>query len=501
MPENPSNEDAFTDLFAKLPDPKQRDAIIAADPVTAPTPTSETAPISRRAAREAAMSAAPTGPAAAAAPARDAAAAPISAPVAPQPAPAREEPVLVGAAASAQATSSRSAPPVGAGAPPSALGLDDLFAAETTPSGAKVAKKKRRRVGGWIALGIVLLLIGGAVTGGVWVWNTYESKIRQVMGWEAPKDFAEGEANGEAVVTVISGDTGLSISKTLYDAGVTKTPQAFYDHLVATGQNPNFVPGAFKLQKQMTSTAALTALMDPANKLENSALIREGLTVEQIVPILAESLNIDPQEIRAAVSNPSAYGVSADSLEGWLFPAMYTFNPGVTATQVIQTMVDRTVQSLDAASVLVADRERILTIASIIQREARFEADFYKVSRVIENRLNPDNQETFGLLQMDSTAQYGFGENDGTVSTSTDAQNDDNPWNTYVHPGLPIGPISNPGDVAIDAAMHPADGNWLYFVTVNLDTGETVFTDNLNDHNAAVQQWRSWCSAHPDSGC
>ena len=101
----------------------------------------------------------------------------------------------------------------------------------------------------------------------------------------------------------------------------------------------------------------------------------------------------------------------------------------------------------------------MLTVASIIQREARFEDDFYKVSRVIENRLDPSNQQTYGLLQMDSTAQYGYGEmHDGTVSSSQEALDDPNLWNTYIHPGLPVGPIANPGDVAIDAAMHPADG-------------------------------------------
>jgi UPF0755 protein len=308
-------------------------------------------------------------------------------------------------------------------------------------------------------------------------------------------------ANGEALVTVNSGDTGSPISQTLYDAGVTKTPDAFYDYLIETAQNPPFVPGLFKLQKQMTSEAALAALLDPANKLENTAQLREGLTVEQSLPLLVDGTGIPLEDYQAAVADPAAYGVPAATLEGWLFPATYTFDPDVTASDVIATLVDRTVQSLDSAGVPVEERARILTIASIIQREARFEADFYKVSRVIENRMDPDNQETFGLLQMDSTAQYGYGEADGTASTSEAAQYDDNPWNTYVHPGLPIGPIANPGDVAIDAAMHPADGDWLYFVTVNLNTGETVFTSNLADHNRAIDQWQAWCTDNPDSGC
>ena len=70
-----------------------------------------------------------------------------------------------------------------------------------------------------------------------------------------------------------------------------------------------------------------------------------------------------------------------------------------------------------------------------------------------------------------------------------------------MYPGLPVGPISNPGDTAIASAMNPAEGDWLYFVTVNLDTGETVFTTNNADHNRAVEQWRAWCRDNPDSGC
>jgi UPF0755 protein len=283
---------------------------------------------------------------------------------------------------------------------------------------------------------------------------------------------------------------------------VTRTPDSLYDYMIENAVGFTFQPGVFRLQKQMTSAAVIAALENPANRLENSAQIPEGLTVTQTLSRISEQMSIPIEELDAAVADPSAYGVSADSLEGWLFPATYTFDPGTTPVQIVQRMVDRAVQSLDDAGVPVEDRQRILTIASIIQREARSTDDFYKVSRVIQNRLLPDNQETFGLLQMDSTAQYGFDElHDGTVSSSAEALTDDNPWNTYVHPGLPVGPIANPGDTAIAAALSPAEGDWLYFVTVNLDTGETVFTSNSADHEKAVAQWRSWCSEHPDSGC
>ncbi|MFC6324288.1 endolytic transglycosylase MltG, partial [Microbacterium koreense] len=385
-------------------------------------------------------------------------------------------------------------------------GLEDLFAGETSTDDVGSApprpNRRRRRIGGWIALGVVLAIFGGLAAGGWYVWTTYEDQIRAVMGWEEPNDYEDGLANGEAILTIVSGDTGASISPKLYESGVTMTPEAFYDYLIDEGLNPPFEPGVFQLQRQMSSAAALEAIMDPANRLENTAQLREGLTVEQSLPILSESLGIPLEDFQAAVADPSAYGVSADSLEGWLFPATYTFTPEVTAVEVVQTLVNRAVQSLDAAGVPEADRQRILTIASIIQREARFEEDMQKVSTVIVNRLDPDNQETFGLLQMDSTAQYGYGEmHDGTVSSSEEALTDDNPWNTYVYPGLPIGPISNPGDTAIASAMNPAEGEWLYFVTVNLDTGETVFTTNIDDHNRAVDQWISWCRDNPDSGC
>lgn len=562
MPESPF-DDPFAELFGKLPDPRSgaRDTGPAGSPDGA-DPAASRADDSVRRAAEPAADAAPAAPmsrrearnAARAKSGRASGDANADAPAepdvrAPQPGPVRAaaattpSPTAAGAAAPVPATgvgetpadawllagAARASAPgdsatsVARGgesprgrtatlvdAPPT---LEDLLAQPHVDPHEQVTERRRRgrRIGGWIALGIAVLMIGGLVVGGVWVWNTYEDNIREVMGWEEPRDYEAGMATGEALVTISSGDVPSTISRALFEAGVTMTPDAFYRMLIDTGRNPIFYPGVYQLQQKMTSEAALAALEDPANKLENSALLPEGLTVEQSLTTLSESLGIPIEDFQAAVADPAAYGVAVDPavvaaggnpLEGWLFPAMYEFDPGVTATDVIATMVARTTSSLDAAGVPAEDRQRILTIASIIQREARYEADMQKVSRVIQNRLDPGNQETFGLLQMDSTAQYGYGEmHAGSASTSAEAQYDDNPWNTYVVTGLPVGPIANPGDVAINAAMNPAEGDWLYFVTVNLDTGETVFTSNLADHNRAVAQWQAWCVDNPDSGC
>ncbi len=377
--------------------------------------------------------------------------------------------------------------------------LTELFP-DADGSRSEPAARPRRRARRAIAI-VAIVVVAALAGAAIWAWANYEQPIRELLGWQEPADYEPGEANGEALVTIAAGDTGADVSAALFSAGVTRTETVFYDMLIASGADPAFYPGVYRLQQRMTAAAALAALEDPAAKVDNVVRLSEGMTVEQSVPVISDSLGIPLDEVRAAVADPAAYGVPAASLEGWLFPATYTFDPGVTASEVVRTMVDRAVASLDAAGVPVADRQRILTIASIIQREAR-EGDFPRVSRVIANRLGPAGAETSGLLQMDSTAQYGYGEmHDGTASSSAQALADDNPWNTYVHPGLPAGPISNPGDAAIDAAMQPADGPWLYFVTVNLDTGETVFSTTADEHEAAVARWQQWCSENPDSGC
>ncbi len=546
MPD-PTFDDPFAELFGKLPDPQSRSAASpppgspSAPAASTPQAPNQTAPLSRRAAREAASG--QTGPVSPAVPSAPQLPEPVSAPVsAPVSVPAPSASVeehdpadawLLAGAARGGANRYGAASASGAGYARTGSGpiataaaarstdtstgstLEDLFTGTVSTddlgSVPPARDKRKRRIGGWIALGVVLALIGGIVAGGFYVWNTYEDNIRELFGWEEPNDYADGMATGEAVLTINEGDIPTTISQSLFDAGVTMTPTSFYDMLIKTSQNPTFYPGVYALQQKMTAAAALAALQDPANRLENSALIPEGLTVDQTLTILADGVGIPLEELQAATANPADYGITVDPaiveaggnpFEGWLFPAMYTFNPGVTAPEIIQTLVNRTISSLDGAGVPVERRQEILTTAAIIQREARYAEDMAKVSRVIQNRMDPNNQETFGYLQMDSTAQYGYGElNAGSVSTSEEAQYDDNPWNTYVVQGLPVGPIANPGDVAIEAAMNPPEGDWLYFVTVNLNTGETVFTSNYADHNRAVEQWLSWCADNPGSGC
>jgi uncharacterized YceG family protein len=245
----------------------------------------------------------------------------------------------------------------------------------------------------------------------------------------------------------------------------------------------------------MSAKAALTALQDPKNAVTAAIVIPEGTALKDIEAGMVSKAGLTEAEVSAAAKDLSAYGLpkNATSLEGWLFPATYPINPGWTAKQYFTSMVSTMKEHLQAAGVAEADQEHVLIFASLVQKEAGLAADFPKVARVFQNRLD------IGMrLQSDATVAYGTG-NTHRVTTTDDERNDaSNKYNTYVHEGLPPGPISNPGDVAIKAVKNMAQGKWLYFVTTNLETGETSFSDTYAQHQVAVARFQAWLRAHPD---
>ncbi len=468
------NADPFADIFASQP------GAVQATPVAA---ASDSVPLTRRELREreaqgggADVVREPMASAAAAVPAAAAAAVPAAQPV---------------------------AAPAAAGFPFDFGGGGDRGNGGNGSNGSgggyyPPEKPRKRRSMLWLKITLPIVLVLAALGGGAaYAWTNYEDQVRELMGWQLPNDFS-GTGNGvEVIVTIQSGEIGSDVASTLHDKGVTMTFDAFYDLLLSMPDNVNFLPGNYSLQEKMSAQSALDALLDPANKVTSKLLLTEGTTLPSALEIMAETTGIPLEEFQAAAADYTQFGVPAQapSLEGYLFPATYELDGTETAVGLLQLLVDTMFQHLDDAGVPVAQRHEILTKASIIQREAGSnQDDFYKIARVFQNRLDQGIN-----LQSDATVAYGTG-NLHTVWTTDDERADaGNLYNTYANAGLPVGPIGLPGDLAIDAALHPADGPWLFFVPINLATGETVFSETADEHEAAVQVLRDWCDASPEN--
>lgn len=360
------------------------------------------------------------------------------------------------------------------------------FSAESGSRGRRTSGlgSSRRRILIIISAVVAVLLIGG----GVFAYNISKS------------DDYLGSGSGEVQVAIAEGDYGDAIAINLAQADVVKSSKSFYKLLLDTKPEPVFIPGVYKLKLHMSNSSALSALLDPANRVENSVVIPEGTTLKGTLAILSQGLNIPLAELQAASANPSAFpGVpsQAKTLEGFLFPATYKFSPGVTAPTVIKTMVANTIAAMDKAGIAVENRWNRIILASIIQKEmSPIPGDAAKIARVFYNRLDAGMN-----LGSDVTTCYGAGLVGKDCLLITQAALDDasNPYNTRKNPGYPIGPISNPGQVAIDAAAHPADGDWLFFVTVNLKTGETVFSTTMAEHAAAAAKYEQWIKDNPNA--
>ena len=354
----------------------------------------------------------------------------------------------------------------------------------------------------WLKITLpILIVLGGAGGVAAFAWLNYEDQVRELLGWQLPIDYA-GTGNGtEVVVSIQSGDIGSDVASSLHDAGVTMTFDAFYDLLISLeeqGAPVSFLPGNYALQEEMSALSAFDALQNPENKITDRLLIKEGTILPNALEIIAETTGIPLADFQTASTDLAFFGLPAEapSLEGYLFPATYDLDGTETAQGLLKLMVDEMFTRLDAAGVAPEDRHRVLTMASIIQREAGSNPDdFYKVSRVFQNRLDEGWN-----LESDATVGYGADTLDTVFTTDEDRADASNPYNTYANPGLPIGPIGLPGDLAIDAALNPIEGPWFFFVTINLATGETVFSETIDEHESAVAILREWCNASVENG-
>ncbi len=341
-------------------------------------------------------------------------------------------------------------------------------------------RPRRRRRGRGAALllffVLVLALVAGVVLGG-----------RAVLG-QFSKDDADysGQGDGQVVVQVRAGDTASAIAATLQTEGVVKSRTAFTKAATADERSRSLQPGFYRLRTHMSGAAAVALMLDPAARDRSRVTLPEGVTVAVALQKIASSTDVSLADLQAAAADPAAIGLPAyakGQLEGFLYPATYDVEPGSSATEVLKMMTARYAQAAQDVD-LVAGAARIgqtpydvLITASLIEKETAFAADRPKVARVVYNRLAEAKP-----LEFDSTVNYLRTEKKARLSVDDTKQ--ESAYNTYQIQGLPPTPIDSPGDAALQAALHPDDGDWIYFVTVSKD-GSSLFTSDYEVFKAA----------------
>ncbi|MFC4056850.1 endolytic transglycosylase MltG [Planomonospora corallina] len=358
------------------------------------------------------------------------------------------------------------------------LGADEDARARGRSRGRSRRRRRRRGRGRFLAPLLALVVLAGVLGGGGYYGYLWLSDVM------VPDDFT-GQGTGEVTVRIEEGQSATDVARVLEEQGVVASARAFTNAIDAAGKSGALQPGRYTLRERMSAQAAVALLTDPDNRHRGTVLVKEGWRLSQIIDALAEATGKPEAEFEAAARDAEALELPAAArgrLEGYAFPATYEFTPDMTAADILAAMVDRYRRAAEETS-LEAEAERlgrtpheIMTIASIVQAEAGRPQDMPKMARVIYNRLalKPPMK-----LQMDSTVFYGL---NAYGIAATDKQTESrSKYNTYRYGGLPPGPIGNPGQAAIEAALHPAEGRWLWFVTTDPARRITEFTDKESE--------------------
>ncbi|MCX6449508.1 MAG: endolytic transglycosylase MltG [Actinobacteria bacterium] len=318
---------------------------------------------------------------------------------------------------------------------------------------------------------IVALLSGVLITGSaISIHNAY-----------LLNDYLTSTSASKAEILIEDGDTGVKISQKLYDAGVIKAAKVFYKIALNQKRANSISPGIHEIDLKISAQAALEQLLDPAR---NRGVFRfnEGLRKIEILDLLVKSKLVVGQ-LSPTIKPADIF--KTNNLEGFLFPANYSFAPATTTDQAIMQMLERfnlaaKTSKIDKGYGKFSPFD-LVTIASIVQAEGDVQ-DFTKIAQVIYNRLK------IGMpLQMNTTIEYAANLR-GKIRLPYKQLEINSRYNTYKYQGLPPGPIGNPGQAALEAAVNPQIGDWLYFITVKPQ--ETRFTKSITEFNIWADEFR-----------
>ena len=394
---------------------------------------------------------------------------------------------------------------------PEAVGRPRRTMSRTERARANRNRRRRRNV---TVLSVVVLLavVGGVVFLGSRVWHG-------MVG--TPSDY-EGDGVKDVVVQVHTGDTTTAIGKTLQDGGVVATSQAFVDAASGNKTISAIQPGFYKVRTEIPAANAVTRLADPQSRvglltipegrqLDDIADVKTSDVTKGIFSLVADAtcvdldgdkkcgVNADELKNAAGASDLAALAIPAWAvdpvkamgndhrrIEGLIAPGTWNVDPSAPAAGILSTLIGASTTQYEQNGLLAAGNAenlspyQILVVASLVQRESKPQ-DFAKVARVIYNRLiAPDHRR----LEFDSTVNYSLDRQE--IATTDADRGRATPWNTYVREGLPATPICAPGQPALAAAENPEPGDWLYFVTVDMQ-GTTLFTRDYQQHLANIE--------------
>ncbi|MFJ8624546.1 endolytic transglycosylase MltG [Kitasatospora sp. NPDC093550] len=355
---------------------------------------------------------------------------------------------------------------------------------------SREAKKKRKEKGkksgrrnGGACLLVALVLLGAMGGAGWWGYGFYQDHFGP------PPDFT-GEGTGSVQFEVKKDAVAGQIGLALKNAGVVKSVDAFTKACSAEPKCTSVQPGFYGLKKEMPAAAVLKELLAQAGGA--AIVVPEGKNSTEIYALIDTKLKLQKGTTagiaQAQINDLGLPAYANGKIEGFLWPTRYNIAEGMKPEDLLKQMVKNATEKyagLDsqAASVGLKTGYEVITEASILQREGNNVSDFAKMAKTIQNRLAAGG-EINHRLGMDTTLQYSLGRKELNKGDMDDAANK---YNTYINPGLPPTPISNPGDDALNAVLHPADGKWLYFIAMS--PTETRFAETSKEHYANVKEY------------
>ena len=294
-------------------------------------------------------------------------------------------------------------------------------------------------------------------------------------------------------IIIQEGATLTKIASQLEDAGVVRSSRGFTLAAKLLNRTRSIYPGVYTLERGMSNTEAIDALSH-AKAVEISVTIPEGLRSDEIVGLLSRELSLDSLQLTKLLTDSTLLAIAGAGfthLEGTLFPETYRFLESSTEYMVMHKLVSQfrskiTTGMLVRAETLGFDLYKLITFASLVEKETARDDERRLVSSVYHNRLKTDM-----LMNCDPTIIYMLvqrGEWDGNIKRRHFSIDD--PYNSYMYKGLPPGPIANPGLASIEASLDPEESDYLYFVGKNDGTGAHAFSKTLRSHNNKVNRYQ-----------